>query len=199
MNQPTKQTEKTNNQEIGFDPQNKNEDKGREKSRNNNRSSRNTARNTARSGSRNALRGIQSEVTPALSFLLANFAPDRGPGLSIFDYNPQGYTPLSETYHENDDYVIRMEMPGVKRDDISIELNDKRLIVTGTKKESEINESGNRKLEEVRYGEFKRTYPVPSRVTSESIEAKLIDGVLIIRAKEALKHEDGEKINISLK
>lgn len=128
--------------------------------------------------------------------ILSSVAPEAGPGLSWFDFNPAGFTPLSETLHEGDDYLIRLEVPGISPEEIEVELNENRLIITGEKRAAELADGVTRKLTEVRYGSFKRVYPVPSRVEADSISATYEQGVLTVRVKDAFSTSEGVKINV---
>lgn len=131
-----------------------------------------------------------------LAEILASFAPGDGPGLSAFDFNPDRFTPLSEILHEGNDVVVRLELPGVDPKNVSVMLTASRLVVSGEKTEEKREEGTTKKLREVRYGSFKRTYPMPTKVQAADISASYKDGVLSVRVKDALSQDEGIKINV---
>ncbi len=96
-----------------------------------------------------------------------------------------------------DQYKIEIEMPGFKKEDISMDLENGYLTVSG-KKEEEINEEENGKFirRERRYGSCTRSFYV-GEIKEEDINAKLEQGVLEITIpKEPKKIEEKKKIEI---
>lgn len=146
--------------------------------------------------SRDPLKQLTDEFPTLLAHAVSTFAPMEGPGLSVFDFNPHTFTPVSETLHEGEDFVVRLELPGVALEDLTVELVDNRVVVSGEKREVR-EEAQQVKLREIRYGKFKRVYPVPTRTTADSVEADFKDGVLTVRVKQAFKKSEGIKINVN--
>ena len=84
---------------------------------------------------------------------------------------------LSET--ENT-YEVKAEMPGMKKEDIKVEVKENVLILTGEKKHETKDDKKNfHRLERV-YGKFQRSFRLPREVKSEEIKAKYRNGVLTI-------------------
>ena len=90
---------------------------------------------------------------------------------------------------ENDDQiVVRVEVPGVLPDDLEINVNGKVLTVSGEKKDGASEDSGGYRYSERRFGNFKREVRLSSTVDVESVSAEHVNGVLTItlpRAQEA--------------
>jgi HSP20 family protein len=87
---------------------------------------------------------------------------------------------------ENDDsYQIMAELPGIKMDDVKISLADNVLTVKGEKK-NEISESKRSFYRVERcYGQFQRSFTLPSSVDAEKVKANLDNGVLTITLPKA--------------
>ena len=84
---------------------------------------------------------------------------------------------LSET--ENT-YEVKAEMPGMKKEDIKVEVKENVLILTGEKKHETKDDKKNfHRLERV-YGKFQRSFRLPREVKSEEIKAKYRNGVLTV-------------------
>ncbi len=85
---------------------------------------------------------------------------------------------------ETDDaYVIEADLPGVNRDDLSLEWNDRQLTIRGEIKERE--RKGFLRQQTRRTGQFHYTVTLPGDVDGDKIEASLAEGVLTVRAPKA--------------
>jgi HSP20 family protein len=89
-----------------------------------------------------------------------------------------GFTPLVDVHETEEDYVVKVDLPGVKADDVNVEVNDNVLSISGARV---ADESGQAQLVERPYGSFVRTLTLPQGVDSDSIEAGYQDGVLELR------------------
>ena len=80
-------------------------------------------------------------------------------------------------YEEKKDrFLIGIDMPGVKKDDVSIEVNKGCLLVKGARKE----EVEKKSYTEKRYGSFQRVIKIPENVQCDKICAEFKDGVLTL-------------------
>lgn len=92
--------------------------------------------------------------------------------------------PLTELVEKDGGYVLSVETPGVSEKDISIELDNDILTISGEKKaESETKDAGYL-ISERSYGAFRRRFTLPGDVDPASIEAKMKDGVLKLDMKK---------------
>ena len=90
------------------------------------------------------------------------------------------WAPALEVLEEEDRFVVKAELPGMKEEDIDVSLNDGTLTLKGEKKtEHEVKEEHYRWTERS-YGSFYRTIALPSNVDAEKIKASYEDGVLQI-------------------
>jgi len=91
------------------------------------------------------------------------------------------WMPLVDIY-ENDrhELLIKAEMPGMKREDIDIKVENNTLTIRGERRrESEVREEQYHRVERS-YGSFSRSFSLPSTVDSEKVSAEYKDGVLTI-------------------
>ena len=89
-----------------------------------------------------------------------------------------GFTPLVDVHETEEEYLVKVDLPGVKADDVSVEVNDNVLSISGSRA---ADETGQAQLVERPYGSFVRTLTLPQGVDSDSIEAGYQDGVLELR------------------
>lgn len=98
------------------------------------------------------------------------------------------WTPLSDIIEQENEYIVKLELPGVKKDEVKITLEDNVLTVSGEKKlESETNGKNHYRAER-QYGAFKRSFPLPMKVQTDKIDASYENGILSIllpKAEEA--------------
>ena len=93
---------------------------------------------------------------------------------------PEGWTPAVETEETDDAYVIRAELPGMKADDIDIELRGNELRITG-----EVTEESSGHTLRHRRGKFAYRATLPTDADASKTDAELNDGVLTVRLPKA--------------
>jgi len=91
-----------------------------------------------------------------------------------------GWTPALDVYEDKDQFVVKAELPGMKRDDIEVSLHDGSLTISGERKsEQESKESGVYRSERY-FGRFQRTLDLPTGVADDKVKAEYRDGILSI-------------------
>ncbi len=90
-------------------------------------------------------------------------------------YNWRPSTDISET---DDSIDVRMELPGVSKDDVNISVMENKLTIKGEKRKSVVDDSKDFQRNEREFGSFERTFTLPSLVPAEDITADIRDGVL---------------------
>jgi HSP20 family protein len=89
------------------------------------------------------------------------------------------FTPLADLEETEEAYLAEIELPGVKLEDLSVEVSGRRLTVTGERKERERIGILRRRTRTV--GRFHYEVLLPGDVDEESVEASLHEGVLTVR------------------
>jgi len=91
------------------------------------------------------------------------------------------FTPSCDIRETKDHYLVSFDMPGMKKNDIKLEINENQLMVSGerNKQFQENEEEGVLRHERV-YGQFQRTFTLPTSIDAGKIEAHYEDGVLNI-------------------
>ena len=88
-----------------------------------------------------------------------------------------GWAPTLDVRDTGEEYLIMLDLPGVKGDDVTIELNDQVLSISGTRVPVEIGEA---QRVERPYGSFFRNLTLPQGVDADKIVAEYADGVLTL-------------------
>jgi HSP20 family protein len=98
-----------------------------------------------------------------------------------------GFRPHVDIEETDEAYVVEAELPGVKREDVSIELVGNELTISGEIKERE--RKGVLRRQTRRTGRFHYQVSLPSQVDAEMIDAKLSEGVLTVRVPKSERAE----------
>lgn len=85
-----------------------------------------------------------------------------------------------DVIEEDERFLMRADVPGIKPDDVKIEVEDDTLTVSGSHEETTEEEKDNYVRRERRYGSFSRSMVVPRGTAASDIEATMSDGVLEI-------------------
>jgi HSP20 family protein len=96
---------------------------------------------------------------------------------------PAGWVPAVDIEELEDAYVVEAEVPGVKREDVNIEVTGNELTISGEIKVREREGIIRRRTR--RAGEFEFRVVLPNEVNPEGVDAKLNDGVLTVRIPKA--------------
>jgi HSP20 family protein len=108
------------------------------------------------------------------------------------------WAPKVDIYETKDNYVLNAELPGLKKEDISIDLNDNTLTLKGERKFEEKVEKDNYVRVERSYGSFTRSFVLSDNVNAESVTANYKDGMLEVtlpKKEEAKPKEIKVEIN----
>jgi len=112
-------------------------------------------------------------------------------------YSEAELSPAVDIFEQDDAVVVKAELPGMKKEDINVELSDGVLRITGEKKREEKVEKKDYYRLERSVGSFERRISLPSGIETEKTKAAFKDGVLEIRipkTEEARKKERKIKI-----
>ncbi len=139
----------------------------------------------------NFLESVNNEISSILSRNLGDWFPD-------YSFPEENKLAMPVELKEKDkEYLVKAELPGVKKEDVDIDI-DKNYITINAKKEEEKEEDNkNYKKSEFSYGEFTRTVYFPQEIDIENTKASMEHGVLKISApKKAAEKETTKKLTV---
>ena len=114
------------------------------------------------------------------------------------DFEKGLWSPQVEVSKHNGDMTIRADLPGMKRDEINIEIGDGALTLSGVRKEESEEKKEGFYHSERSYGSFYRSIPVPETVTPENATAKFENGVLEIKLSVPALESNDRKVEIQV-
>lgn len=91
--------------------------------------------------------------------------------------NLRQVTPMVDIYENDDEILLHAEMPGVKRDDITVNIDNGNLTLTGLRT---LTMEGAAEWEEFGKVEYQRAFSVPQTIDVNKVKAELRDGILAL-------------------
>jgi HSP20 family protein len=95
------------------------------------------------------------------------------------------WVPLADVSESDDAYTVEVELPGVRKDQLNVELNDRELVINGEIPEPEEEDGGQRRRRSRRTGRFEFRTVLPGEVNPDGVSANLSDGVLSVKIPKA--------------
>jgi HSP20 family protein len=98
------------------------------------------------------------------------------------------WTPLADISETDDAYLVEVELPGVNKDQVNVDVNDRELVITGEIAESqeEEEEEGRRRRRRARRtGRFEFRTTLPGDIDPQGVSASLSDGILTVRVPKS--------------
>ena len=93
----------------------------------------------------------------------------------------EGLAPAADVYRDGDDLVARLDLPGVDpAADVTVEVEGRKLVARGERKDQRSSESEGRRISEVRFGSFRRVVMLPKAVDGDAVTASYDAGVLTV-------------------
>ncbi|HDR04399.1 MAG TPA: Hsp20/alpha crystallin family protein [Candidatus Marinimicrobia bacterium] len=115
-------------------------------------------------------RRINNELMPSLNEVFESFLSDV----------PSRMNPRMDLEETSTQYNLRLELPGMSKENVQISFEDSMLVVNGEKKEPVRQKENRYHYSEIVYGKFSRAIKVPTNVESDKISANFENGILTI-------------------
>lgn len=118
-------------------------------------------------------REIEDVFRQYAPFFARNLRRNGGEGLE--------WTPVADISETDKEYLIKAELPEVKKEDIKVTLDDGAITISGERRHEKEQEKENEIRVERFYGTFSRTFSLPDNIDPKGIHAETKDGVLRVR------------------
>ncbi|KAF7796910.1 hypothetical protein EIP86_008095 [Pleurotus ostreatoroseus] len=112
---------------------------------------------------------------------------------------PRSLRPRMDIHEDAEKNAVTatFELPGLKKEDVSIDVQNDVLTVSGESKISEERDENGYAVRERRYGKFSRSIPLPKGVKGEEIKAAMENGVLSVTFPKTTPEQTPKKITIA--
>lgn len=145
------------------------------------------------------------KVNPAREFFIENSIPSQF--LNSVDSlinqqlnrieNEYNFTPRADVTESEGNYSIHVLLPGVKKENVSVEVVKNKLVISGERKLKTENDTRKFHTVESFEGKFKRVFHLTENIDKENIDAKMEDGILSIELKKL--ENKAEKTAVTIK
>ena len=106
-------------------------------------------------------------------------------GLAPVDLADMAWTPLADLSETDDAYIVKVDVPGVHKDQVQVQVQDRQLSVTGEVPEPEDDGGRRHHRRSRRTGRFELHTYLPGEVNADAVRAELADGVLTVTVPKA--------------
>ena len=124
------------------------------------------------------------------SFFQTDFAPFQK------EFDKVEWIPQIEVLHNNDQFMVRADLPGLTKDDVNVEVADNLLTISGERKDEKEEKREGFYRSERSYGSFYRQIPLPEGAISDKAAANFRNGVLEITMPAAKLEASTRKLEI---
>lgn len=147
-------------------------------------------RHTRRAPTATAWRDLDEPFGRLARMFDDSFFPDSG--------DTSGWAPPVSISETSDEMLLTAELPGLSEDDVTVELENNILTISGEKTDERNVEDEERQFHvwERRHGSFRRSFTIPRTVDSEEVTATYDNGLLTVRLPKAPEAK-GRKITVS--
>ena len=90
------------------------------------------------------------------------------------------FKPGADIIENENPFYIHLSLPGMKKEDIKIEMKGDDLVISGERRAKRTEENGKVHLSEINYGSFTRSFYLPENIEKENIQANYEDGILSV-------------------
>ncbi len=133
------------------------------------------------------------DIQDNINKVFGNYLSARGGQAKVIGWMP----PVDITESENE-FLIKADIPGMKKEDIKISLDDNTLTISGERKEEKEEKGKNFVKKEKAFGSFMRSFSLPHSVDAKGIKASYKEGVLSVNVPKSEESKPREiKIDIN--
>lgn len=136
----------------------------------------------------NFIRTVNDEISSLLNRHFDSYFPE-----AAYWEDMDKFSMPVEMTDKGKDYEVKAELPGVKKEDLDIDIDKNYIVINAKKEEEKIENEKAYKKSEFKYGEFSRTVYFPEEIDVEKTEAKLEHGVLKIHAPKKYAEKEAKK------
>ena len=108
------------------------------------------------------------------------------------------WAPAADISESDKEYLVKAELPGVKRDDVKLTIEDGVITISGERKQEKEEKDEKHHRVERFHGTFTRSFTLPDNVEEKSIRAESKDGILCVHLPKKVKAEKPKAVQIKV-
>lgn len=139
---------------------------------------------------------LMRRMSEDMERLIGGFLGWQLSGMLLPQRSAAGWVPAVETVQRDDRFVINAELPGVRREDVSIDISSERLTIEGERRQEAVQGQREQRRSERAYGRFCRVIALPAGADTDAASASLQDGMLEVTVPVARRRQEGRRLDI---
>ncbi|MBU8849263.1 MAG: Hsp20/alpha crystallin family protein [Desulfobacterales bacterium] len=116
----------------------------------------------------------------------------------MFCFSKQVWKPQMDIFETRSEIIIQAEIAGVRKEDIVIEVSNKAVKMSGSRKSSHSDRTATYRLAEIQFGQFERVLYLPNIIDVEKVSATFLNGFLELTLGKLFSKNIKTKQNVSL-
>ena len=136
----------------------------------------------------NFIRTVNDEISSLLNRHFDSYFPE-----AAYWEEVEKYSMPVEIEDKGKNYIVKAELPGIKKENLDIDLDKNYITINAKKEEKKEEEDKSYRKSEFKYGEFSRTVYFQEEVDTEKTEAKMENGILEITVPKLIKEKEAKK------
>ena len=104
---------------------------------------------------------------------------------AVRSFREPSWSPSADVYRTPDGWLVKLDLAGVRPEDIEVAVSGRRLRVRGSRHDWCVGECSHSYLMEIAYSTFERSIELPEDIDRRRLETEYRDGMLLIRLREA--------------
>ena len=116
---------------------------------------------------------------------------------TVREQNKSTFVPAAEIEEKDDALYLKLEVPGMKPEDLNVEVTAESVSISGERKSENKTEKHGVTRSEFRYGRFQRMIPLPARIQNTDVAATYKDGILHLTMPKA-EEEKNKVVKVNL-
>ncbi|MGD8777535.1 MAG: Hsp20/alpha crystallin family protein [Ignavibacteria bacterium] len=101
------------------------------------------------------------------------------------EYESAVWSPLTDIVEDNDKYTLKLDLPGVEKNDVKLSYKDGELAISGERKEEKESKESKYHRVERSYGKYFRSFRLPEKIKEDKIAAEFKNGTLTVNIPKA--------------
>jgi HSP20 family protein len=136
---------------------------------------------------------IKSSIHPTIKHFFDAFDEIFEP---VIDFDDLIKHPLHNTIENDSEYILELQLAGIKKEDINIDAEKDKLVIKAERKE---NKDYKYNKKQILHGKYEKIFILPDYVDMENIKASFIDGILLITIPKIINEKILNKKKIEIK
>lgn len=131
--------------------------------------------------------------------MFRQYSPFFSRAMRRFEGDEAGWRPVADISETDTEYLIKAELPEVKKEDVKVTFEQGMLTISGERRQEKKQKNENEIRVESFYGSFSRSFSLPDNVDVKAIQAESKDGVLRVRIPKTTPSKPEAPISVEIK